>query len=776
MPHLVWFKRDLRIQDHAALLGAAERGEVLALYVYEPEQYRHPEFHPAHLSVLNDALAEVRARLGELGIPLLLRHGEAVAVLEALWQEVPFSSLWAHQETGNWVSYQRDRRVRAWAKGRGLPFYEPPQNGVVRRLRSRDTWAEEWEARMGTAPRPAPGRLCGPQHLTPGDLLWHRDLNLPENDKALPWPPGAFGEHLAHTTLYSFLNGRGVNYTREMSSPLTAEHACSRLSVHLAFGTLSLRTVVHATRQRLAAVTGDPQADPRWVRSLRSFESRLHWHCHFMQRLESEPQMEFRGLNPTLADLRPEELDEEARTKFDAWASGRTGFPMVDACMRMLLATGWLPFRMRALLVSFATEQLWLPWRAVGLHLARHWLDNEPGIHWSQVQMQSGMVGINTLRIYNPTKQARDQDPDGEFLRAWLPELRSLPPAYVHEPHLTPPLVQAEIDFRVGDSYPLPIVDDREAVRAAKQRHRQAQARDPGREVARQVYERHGSRKKAQLRAEGRMAPSRRRQRPTVQASPAPATSTRPVLTPGQPLLFDTLVPEQPSVELPRLPADWQAVLGPVMGRPAFRELLAFVASERERGPVYPPEPDVFAALHLTALKEVRVVILGQDPYHGPGQAQGLAFSVRPGMRVPPSLANIHRELAADLGCPVPRHGDLRAWARQGVLLLNTVLTVRQGEPGSHANRGWETFTDAVIRAVNGRPERVVFLLWGAHARRKARLVTAPHHVVLEAGHPSPLSAARFLGSRPFSQANAALREAGRGEVSWCLPERTTAQ
>lgn len=552
VPHLVWFKRDLRTHDHAALLGAAEHREVLALYVYEPEQYHHPEFHPAHLTVLNDALSELRARLSELGIPLLLRHGEAVTVLEALWQDVPFASLWAHQETGNGVSYQRDLRVHAWARGRGLPFFEPPQNGVVRRLRSRDTWAEEWEARMGTVPRPAPERLSGPTHLPPGDLLTHQDLGLPENDKVLPWAPGTFGERLAHTTLHSFLTGRGVNYTQEMSSPLSAEHACSRLSVHLAFGTLSLRTALHATRQRLAAVIGDPEADPRWVRSLRSFESRLHWHDHFIQRLESEPEMEFRGLNPTLAELRPEELDEEARAKFEAWATGHTGFPMVDACMRMLLTTGWLPFRMRALLVSFATEQLWLPWRAVGLHLAPHWLDHEPGIHWAQVQMQAGMVGINTLRIYNPTKQARDQDPDGVFLHRWLPELRVLPPAYVHEPHLTPPLVQAEVDFQVGDSYPQPIVNDREAVRAAKQRHQEAQARDPGREVARQVYERHGSRKKAQLRAEGRMAPSRRDGRATVAASPAPSPP-RPVLSYGQPLLFDTLAPETAPVTLSTL-------------------------------------------------------------------------------------------------------------------------------------------------------------------------------------------------------------------------------
>lgn len=198
--------------------------------------------------------------------------------------------------------------------------------------------------------------------------------------------------------------------------------------------------------------------------------------------------------------------------------------------------------------------------------------------------------------------------------------------------------------------------------------------------------------------------------------------------------------------------------------------LMRFVAAERARNDVYPPEPDVLRALENTAPEAVRVVILGQDPYHGPGQAHGLAFSVRAGVRPPPSLRNIFRELQSDLSLAAPTHGDLEAWARQGVLLLNTVLTVRAGSAGSHRGHGWEEFTDRVISTVGSLPDPVVFLLWGAPAARKRSLIDEDRHTVLTAPHPSPLSAHRgFFGSRPFSRANAALRAAGRGEIDWCL-------
>lgn len=215
---------------------------------------------------------------------------------------------------------------------------------------------------------------------------------------------------------------------------------------------------------------------------------------------------------------------------------------------------------------------------------------------------------------------------------------------------------------------------------------------------------------------------------------------------------------------------DWNPILRSEFDEAYWKQLQAFVAEERQRHIVYPPHEQVFAALHLTPYADTRVLILGQDPYHGPGQAHGLCFSVQHGVGIPPSLANIHTELRADLGIEPPGHGNLEAWARQGVLLLNATLTVRAGQAASHQGKGWETFTDQVIRAVNAKPERVVFVLWGASARKKKPLIDTTRHTIVESAHPSPLSASNgFFGSRPFSRANAALAEAGIEPVDWTL-------
>ena len=220
------------------------------------------------------------------------------------------------------------------------------------------------------------------------------------------------------------------------------------------------------------------------------------------------------------------------------------------------------------------------------------------------------------------------------------------------------------------------------------------------------------------------------------------------------------------------LPKSWRPHLGPEVEKPYFEQLRAFVDAERRKHVVHPPENEVFAALELTPYERVKVLILGQDPYHGPGQAHGLAFSVRPGVALPPSLRNIFRELRDDQGCPPPPNGSLIRWAEQGVLLLNAVLTVRDGEPNSHQGKGWETFTDAAIRAVNAKDERVVFVLWGGYAGKKEGLIDTRRHVVMKSAHPSPLSAKRgFFGSRPFGRINAALQESGQAPIDWCATD-----
>jgi len=216
----------------------------------------------------------------------------------------------------------------------------------------------------------------------------------------------------------------------------------------------------------------------------------------------------------------------------------------------------------------------------------------------------------------------------------------------------------------------------------------------------------------------------------------------------------------------------WRPSLLAETEKPYWKDLQHFVREERRKHAVYPADKDVFAALHLTPYEQVSVFILGQDPYHGPGQAHGLCFSVQQGVPAPPSLANIFKELHDDLGCAIPNHGHLEHWAKQGVLLLNAVLTVRAHQANSHKDKGWEQFTDAVLRAVNDKPDRVVFVLWGAYARKKAGLIDTQKHVIIQSAHPSPFSADNgFFGSRPFSKINVALCEAGKPEIDWQIPD-----
>ncbi len=280
-----------------------------------------------------------------------------------------------------------------------------------------------------------------------------------------------------------------------MSSPNTAFDGCSRLSAHLAWGSISMREVVQATRLRRDRIRASPAGEGRgWLGALSAFEGRLHWHCHFMQKLESEPELEFSNLHRACDGLRENEFDPE---RLAAWSNGETGFPLVDACMRALKAGGWINFRMRAMLVSFSSYQLWLHWREPALVLARLFTDYEPGIHYSQVQMQSGTTGINTLRIYNPVKQSEDQDPEGRFIRRWIPELDRVPSEWIHTPWLMPADEQRQSHCVIGSQYPAPIVDHLAAAREARGRIQAARRSPEARDEGRQILKTHGSRRRA---------------------------------------------------------------------------------------------------------------------------------------------------------------------------------------------------------------------------------------------------------------------------------------
>lgn len=497
---LVWFKRDLRVADHEPLAGAAGRGPVAALYVYEPSVLRSPEFDACHLDFINDCLAELRDALARIGCPLLIRTGECPEVLQEIHRTHGLRALWSHEETGLEVTYARDRRVLAWCRAQGIEWNEIPQSGVIRRLKTRDGWARRWDRRMSAplvAPPPRVSTAAALRDLTAvaagHPLRGAAELGVAGSSRPQAWRGG---ERRAHEALHSFLHERGVDYRRAMSSPTTGFEACSRISPYLAWGALSLRSAHHACEARrrelgAARAAGLP-VDARWFGSLQSFSGRLRWHCHFMQKLEDEPRIEFENFSRAFDGLREREFDT---ARFEAWCAGQTGYPLVDACMRALHAGAWINFRMRAMLVSFAANHLWLHWRGFAPYLARQFIDFEPGIHYSQVQMQSGTTGINTVRIYSPIKQALDQDPEGTFIRRYVPELAAVPLEYLAQPHRMPALLQQRSGVRIGRTYPAPIVDHAAAYRSARERIAAVRRTAAARAEADRVQARHGSRR-----------------------------------------------------------------------------------------------------------------------------------------------------------------------------------------------------------------------------------------------------------------------------------------
>jgi deoxyribodipyrimidine photo-lyase len=342
---------------------------------------------------------------------------------------------------------------------------------------------------------PAPETVNMPKGVRGGRRRRAKEMGLSPSPKS-GLQPG--GESIALDTLDTFLARRSLNYRTDMSSPVTAWDGCSRLSPYLAQGAISMKVVhqrLEARRNELRVLKpSDPKAlEPGWLGSLSSFAGRLRWHCHFMQKLEDEPRIEFENMARCYDGVREDDWNP---ARFDAWCAGMTGYPMVDACMRALHEKSWINFRMRAMLMSFAAYDLWLHWREPAVYLAKHFLDFEAGIHFSQAQMQSGTTGINTMRIYSPAKQVRDHDPTGEFIRRWVPELEGVPDKYIAEPHTMSGTVQEKAGCIIGKHYPPPIVDHREASAEARKRMGSVRRTEKAREEARDILDKHGSRKR----------------------------------------------------------------------------------------------------------------------------------------------------------------------------------------------------------------------------------------------------------------------------------------
>lgn len=435
MSVILWFKRDLRVADHPALARAAALGRpLIPLYIVEPEMWAQADASARQWRFVLECLVDLDRDLRGLGAPLVVRRGDAVAMLEALRSAHGVSDLISHEETGTQWSFARDRRVGAWARAQGVTWHELAQNGVVR-ARQR--------GRFMRAPLAVAPAISGP--VVEGDGLPDaRELGL-DWDPCLARQKG--GRVEAERCLGSFL-----------ATPLEGEAACSRVSPHLSWGSLSVREAVQAAGARAAEGKGLDDS----LKAIRSFQSRLALRDNHIQKLEVTPNLDRKCLHSAYEGLRPRGGETG---RLHAWASGATGLPFVDACMRCLAQTGWLSFRARSLVVAVASYHLWLDWRDTGPILAQMFTDYEPGIHWSQMQLQSGTTGIRACKIPNPDTQGREQDPKGIFIRRWVPELRDVPHSWIHAPMRWP---QAERLLK--GRYPWPIVDVAGAARAARAR------------------------------------------------------------------------------------------------------------------------------------------------------------------------------------------------------------------------------------------------------------------------------------------------------------------
>ncbi len=489
-----WIKRDFRLADNKALVRALEENEaVLPVFVFEPALIRQPDYSPMHVWAWRQALEDLKARTQALEGDIMVATGDVLDVFTKLKSVWDFTDIYAHEETGNDWTFQRDKSVIEWCQQQQVLWHEIPQNGVIRRLKSREDRQPIIKDRLfNTPPLAAPKTLKFPTSLRTAaltkeipplsqffDLAAYPQIQWNQLQKV--------SETAAQKDLASWLTERGIGYAGGISSPNTAFTHGSRLSVHLAWGTVSLRQVFASVNEKRLQIKDDKSDDAKqWRRSLRGMTARLHWHDHFMQRLESAPLMEFQALNPAYMDI----SYEDDPTLLRAWCEGRTGFPMIDACMRCLAATGFMNFRMRAMVVSFACFGLHLSWKTIHPHLAQVFLDYEPGIHLSQLQMQAGIVGINTVRVYSPTKQITDQDPQCEFIKYWIPELRDF----------TSTEIMSYEKIPLGD-YPRPIVDFKLRSKRMKDQIFAIRKSLKGKEESAKVLKNHGSRKRPRKKA-----------------------------------------------------------------------------------------------------------------------------------------------------------------------------------------------------------------------------------------------------------------------------------
>jgi len=479
MPYQIhWFKKNLRFEDNEILLKTDNSYSIL-LYIIEPKLWLQKDMSQRQWEFIWESLKSLKTDLVKRNLHLNILSGDALEIFQKLHQKYSFTKVISEQETGIQWTFERDKKLKSLFKDLKVNWFEYPYFGVKRGSHNRDHWAGSIRQILK---KPL---IYKEKYINQSEIIEFEDYEAPINfyDKT-PCPfRQKGGSHQAHDLLKTFLESRGENYQREMSSPITAEHSCSRLSPHFANGTLSLRQAFQLAEKKRFEVQSTNKV---FAKSINAFLSRLYWRSHFIQKLEDEPSIELKSFIPLYDDIR--DRDEE---KLHSWIKGETGIPFIDACMIYLRNHGWINFRMRAMLASFASYNLWLDWRYYAPPLAALFTDFEPGIHYSQIQMQSGTTGINSIRMYNPYKQSEEQDPEAHFIIKNIPSYKDVPKNLLHYPETVTPFEQQLLP----PTWKSPIVNVSQSSKKAKDTIYGIRKMINHKIQAKSVFLKHGSRK-----------------------------------------------------------------------------------------------------------------------------------------------------------------------------------------------------------------------------------------------------------------------------------------